>query len=132
VHDLVIEAVPAGTLGSFAIALQVLLPIIDVRVMLARNVKDLFGVGAFKDLPHGIEFFGLRRVSEITGVDHELRRIRQTVDLVYCCLPSFASCISAKSLSGDMRAASFCMIVAVGIVFIPWELRGVTSVLPVA
>src|SRR6266481_272210 len=82
VHAFVVEAVPTFAFGPFAIALKVLLAIVDVRVMLAGHVMDLLGLGFLKELLNGIELFGLGGVREIAGVDQELGRFRQGVDLI--------------------------------------------------
>src|ERR1051326_2693159 len=81
VHALLIEAVPAGALRAFAVALQVLLAIVADHVMLARNVKDIFGAGALKDLLYVIELFRLGKVTDIAGMQDEAWFRGQGIDL---------------------------------------------------
>src|SRR6266481_696162 len=58
--------------------------------LLAGHVMDLLGLGFLKELLNGIELFGLGGVREIAGVDQELGRLRQGVDLIDSGLKSAA------------------------------------------
>src|SRR5215212_7337114 len=47
--------------------------------MLARHVEDAIGLYALQNFIRGIEFFGLRQLSDVSGVQHETWRLRQRV-----------------------------------------------------
>ncbi|HXM22888.1 MAG TPA: hypothetical protein VN948_16635 [Terriglobales bacterium] len=66
-HTLVIEAVPPGTLRSLPIAREILLAVVIEHVMLTRQ---------------RVEFARLRELTQITGMNKEIRRVRHDIDLV--------------------------------------------------
>jgi hypothetical protein len=81
VDPLVIEALPAGARGPLAESSQVLLAVVHEDVVLSGDVEDLADLGPFEDLGDRVIFIGFRQVGQVAGVDQEVRRLRQCVDL---------------------------------------------------
>src|SRR5205814_1237517 len=50
-------------------------------IVLARDVKDAAGFTVLQDLLERVEFFRLREMGKVAGVENEIRRRRQRVDL---------------------------------------------------
>src|SRR5579872_6028953 len=82
VDALLIEAVPASAFRPFAVALQILLPVIVGGVVLAGYAEQLLLRGALQDLVHRVKFGCLRQMTEVAGMDDELGLDRKSVDLV--------------------------------------------------
>src|SRR5215471_8981082 len=83
VHTLLVEAVPTGALTTLSVALQELLAVIVEHVVLARNIKYVFGCRAFQDLIDRIKLFWFREMADIAGMQHELGGCSQTVNFVH-------------------------------------------------
>ena len=81
-HAGLIERIPAGALGIFAVAVEIgLAAILIDDVVLARHVMHV----EFRLADHlvGIvEFGGAREMRDITGMDHERGALRHRADLV--------------------------------------------------
>src|SRR6266436_3479024 len=77
-----VPAVPARALRALSVALAKLRPVIVQYVVLARH-KENFLARRLQNLVHRVELFRLRQVADISGMQQELRRIRQPVDLVH-------------------------------------------------
>ena len=75
-HTLVSEAVPAIPESALAKALLVLFAIVN-KIVLARNVEDPVGLHSFQDFIGGIELVGFGELGDVTGVEHQSRRLRQ-------------------------------------------------------
>src|SRR4029077_12668846 len=73
VHAVVVETVPALSLGSFTVAVEIGLAeaLVD-DVVLARNVVDI-ELGLTDDLISVVEFVRLGQMGDIARVDHEGR-----------------------------------------------------------
>ena len=70
---LVVETVPAVPC-VLAVTVQVLLAVVDEDVVLAGNVEDAPGFGAFEDLFDRVEFGRLGVLCEVAGVKEERGR----------------------------------------------------------
>ena len=81
VRAFVIEAEPAAAFGSFAEALEVLFAIVIEHIVFARHVENLFGFASLENLFERVELFGLGKMRQVAGVEDELRRRGQGVDL---------------------------------------------------
>ena len=78
---LVIEAVPAGAFGVFAVAFQVEFAIVDRCIVLAGDEEDLLRLRGLQHLVERVVFAGFGRVAEIAGVNDEVGLLRERVDL---------------------------------------------------
>src|SRR5260370_7575179 len=88
VPGFLVKAVPARPLRSLGKALAVLRAFVVQNVMLARHIEDGLRLGRFQDLLHVIELFGLGEMTDVAGVQHELRRSPQRIALIYACFHS--------------------------------------------
>lgn len=80
-RPLVIEAKPAIAFCSLAEPFEILFAVVVQDIVLARDVKDAAALTIFQNLLERVEFLRLREVGEIAGVENEIRRRRQRVDL---------------------------------------------------
>src|SRR6202040_130619 len=62
--------------------LQKLLAVVAEHVMLARHKVDLFRGRSSQYLVERIEFTWLRKLTQIAGVNNEIRRVGHGIDLV--------------------------------------------------
>src|SRR5580692_2041225 len=76
-----VEAVPAPPFAALAVSFQILFPIVDRNIVLAGNIEQLF-LGAGENSFGAVKFSGLGRMTDVTGVDDELGRLRESVDLI--------------------------------------------------
>src|SRR5262245_23661927 len=83
VHAFSVEAVPASALCVSSETREILFSIVTDDVVLAGNVKNLLGPGASQNLLHVVELFGSRQVADVAGVQQELWRRRERIDLVH-------------------------------------------------
>ena len=82
VHATMREALPSRAARAFAVAIQILLGLVAEHIMLAGNVKRLLHLRAFADLRDGIEFFGLGKMRQISGVQEQVGPARERVDSI--------------------------------------------------
>src|SRR5579859_3844685 len=82
VDSVLVEAVPARAFGVLGVALAEHFSVIVENVVLSWHKENLL-VGSLQNLVHGIELFGIGKMADVTGVQNELRRIGQGVDLVH-------------------------------------------------
>src|SRR6266404_4864217 len=94
-HTLVIEAVPPTALFTLPITLEILLAVVGQHVMLTRHKVDLFGGCSLQCLVKRIEFTRLRELTQIAGMNDEIRFVGHRVDFIDRCLQS----------SGDVRVS---------------------------
>src|SRR6202022_239089 len=90
---LVIEAGPPTTLRAFPIALEKLLAVVTKHVVLARHKVDLLRGRSFQYLVERIELTWLRELTQITGVDDEVR----------CVVHGIVFFVRGLQSSGDSR-----------------------------
>ena len=82
-HAFVIEAVPAGAHGPFAVALEIQLAIVGRGVVLAGDVVDIADARALIICMAVSNSDRLGRLSNVARVQHKVRRPGHGVDLVY-------------------------------------------------
>src|SRR5260370_15534292 len=73
--------------------------------MLTRHKVDLFGGRPFQCLVKRIEFTRLRELTQITGVNDEIRRVRHRVDFVDCRLQSSGNVRVGRLVKADVAVA---------------------------
>ena len=73
---------PTGSRGALTVAVQELLSIVDRDIMLSRHIKRLLRLGSLKKLVERVEFAGFGKMSQISGMDDQIRFDRQCIDLV--------------------------------------------------
>ena len=66
----------------FPIALEILLAVVAQHVVLTRHKVDLFRGRSFQYLVERVEFTRLRELTQITGVNDEIRFVGHGIDLV--------------------------------------------------
>src|SRR5262249_35846455 len=79
-----VEAVPALTLGAFAEPVEIFR--IADQIVFARHVEDLPCPDTLQDLGDSVKFPVRREMSEVAGMDDEVRLLRKRVDLAHCLL----------------------------------------------
>src|ERR1700728_2036033 len=80
-----VVAVPAISYRSLAESLLVQHAIVERIIMLTRNIKNFADLRAFDHLHSRIELRSFRVLRDVSGVDHEVRRLhphRDNIDLV--------------------------------------------------
>ena len=77
----IIEALPPGAQGPFAVAVEILLPAVGEDVVLAGHVEDTARPDALEVLGDRVERAGLLRMREVPSMEHEGWLGRQRVDL---------------------------------------------------
>src|SRR5437764_1586687 len=82
-HPVLIKAAPPCSLSALAIALKILLAFIVENVVLARDVKDIFGRGALEQLVYSVKLLWLGKMADVSSVQNEGRRHGQSIDLLY-------------------------------------------------
>ena len=80
VGALVIEALPSGAQGPFAVAVEILLPAVGEDVVLAGHVEDTARPDALEVLGDRVERAGLLRMREVPSMEHEGWLGRQRID----------------------------------------------------
>src|ERR1700690_3477737 len=78
---LLIEAVPASAFAALAVSFKILLSVVHCNIVLAGNIEDLF-LGTCEYCLRAVEFSRLCGMTDVTGVDDELGRMRKSVDLI--------------------------------------------------
>src|ERR1039457_679026 len=81
-HPALVKSVPARSLGSLPIPLQILFALIVQYVVLAGHKEDILGAGALQQLVHGVELLRFRKMTDVSGVQDESGRYWQSVDFV--------------------------------------------------
>src|SRR5271169_4569019 len=70
-HAILVEAVPARSLGAFPVALQILLAVVVEDIMLAGHKEDVLSAGGLQELVHSVELSGFGEMADVAGVQHE-------------------------------------------------------------
>ena len=83
VHAFLVEAVPAGSLGVLAVTFAILLAVVFQHVVLAGDKEHVLRGRGFQNLVDVVELAGFRQMADVAGVQHELGRNGQRVDLVH-------------------------------------------------
>src|SRR5580704_16462003 len=81
-NALLIEAVPAGAFGIFAVAIEKLLAIVADEIVFAGNIVNVLGDTGLENLIDSVELFRLGKMTDIAGVQKELRSHRQRIDFL--------------------------------------------------
>ena len=75
-----VEALPAGPARALAEALEVLLAVVDEKVVFAGHVEGAVGLDRLHDFRHRVELLRLGEVSQITRVQHQGGTCSQGID----------------------------------------------------
>src|SRR5207237_2493886 len=102
---LLIEAVPASALCTFPIALEILLPVVTEHVVLTGHKVDLSRGCSFQYLVQRVELARLRELTQITGVNDEIRFVRHGIDFVDCRLQSSRDVRICRLVKTDVAVA---------------------------
>src|SRR5262245_7836197 len=70
-HAVLVEAVPAGTVGILTEDLQESADAIIERIMLARHEMDPIDLHILEELARATELLGLREMGDVAGMDRE-------------------------------------------------------------
>src|ERR1700760_4240267 len=101
----VIKAVIATPDGAFTIPLPIQHAVVGCDIVLARNIKSLAGLCTHDDLLCGVELAWLRRLRDIAGVQQQLRRRGETIDLVVGFLQLPRHILICRLVETDMAVA---------------------------
>src|SRR5947209_7737045 len=82
-HPVVVEAVPSGALGGFAIAFEVELAVVRRGVVFAGDVEHSLLLQAGQELLRRVELGSLCGMRDVAGVDEEVGLAGFGVDAVY-------------------------------------------------
>src|SRR5262249_15150598 len=82
VHALLVEAVPTGSPGTFAVALEILFAVVVEHVVFARNEEDVPAAGTLENLIDRVELLRLRQVADVARMQDEFWVDRERVDPV--------------------------------------------------
>src|ERR1700733_15637102 len=81
-HTLMIETGPPSALCTFPVALEKLFAVVAEHVMLTRHEVDLLPRRSLQYLVKRVEFTRLRELTQIAGMNNEIRCVRHGVDFV--------------------------------------------------
>src|SRR5437867_8075648 len=86
VDTALVEAEPAAALGAFAVARAEFLAIVTDHIVFAGHIKNLTSLCGFEKLIQRVEFRWLGKMRQVPGVQNEIRRCGQGVDLAMASL----------------------------------------------
>ena len=81
-HALMVETLPGLAGGRFAEALEKQFAVVAGDVVFAGDIEHRFLIKALEDLLQRVKFGGLGKVSEVSCVENEVRRLDGSIDLV--------------------------------------------------
>src|SRR4029077_13290342 len=107
-YALLVKTIPTSSFAAFPVALQELFAVVIQNIVLARDIENVLGVSAFQDLIDGIELFWFREVTDVAGMQDELRCCGQSIDLVHRGLQSPSDIRIGRLVESPMVSLDFC------------------------